>query len=313
MNTEEIGYFFNLGDSHKPPGSIGTKGHGTKVYYKSEGITIETHKNGQTIKAETEVPPWESLKKGIIPTYRYTIRPNTSGARGTTIRVTGFDAKHSEFDNLNEVTRYIRWSTIGGSLQRAMLGSGRPMQISLRLPDMVARVTLNCDFELPEEQSDTTNGTSNIVKKFPTVHLDAGTTSDGTQVAVDLHVLLLGDAARGFIPDTYRETGLWLCKDFVMIERDNSIWEEATGGQYYYRSFLAFANCQQFDLTANRNDVRQDEAHQLAIASITAQLQTVWNDQFVQNFFRMKSDEENSSKRSKAISEMDKRLQDFDG
>ena len=78
MNTEEIGYFFNLGDSHKPPGSIGTKGHGTKVYYKSEGITIETHKNGQTIKAETEVPPWESLKKGIIPTYRYTIRPNTS-------------------------------------------------------------------------------------------------------------------------------------------------------------------------------------------------------------------------------------------
>src|SRR5262249_37541549 len=35
MSAEEIGYFFNLGDSHKPAGSIGTKGHGTKIYYKS--------------------------------------------------------------------------------------------------------------------------------------------------------------------------------------------------------------------------------------------------------------------------------------
>ena len=33
MNVDEIGYFFNLGDSHKPFGSIGTKGHGTKILY----------------------------------------------------------------------------------------------------------------------------------------------------------------------------------------------------------------------------------------------------------------------------------------
>src|SRR5437867_1153418 len=112
MNRDEIGYFFNLGDSHKPVGSIGTKGHGTKIYYKSEGIAIETHKNGHTIKAETEVPPWECLKQGIIPTYRGTVLPNTSGARGTTIRVTGFEAKHSDFADYKAVTRYIRWSTI---------------------------------------------------------------------------------------------------------------------------------------------------------------------------------------------------------
>ncbi len=31
-NTSEIEDFFNLGDSHKPYGSIGTKGHGTKIY-----------------------------------------------------------------------------------------------------------------------------------------------------------------------------------------------------------------------------------------------------------------------------------------
>src|SRR5437879_758669 len=158
MNRDEIGYFFNLGDSHKPAGSIGTKGHGTKIYYKSEGIAIETHKDGHTIKAETEVPPWETLKQGIIPTYRYTVLPNTSGARGTTIRVNGFDATHSEFADLNAVEQYIRWSTIGGSLRRTMLGSARPMQINLRLPGMTGRVTLNSDFELPDEQPDLQKG-----------------------------------------------------------------------------------------------------------------------------------------------------------
>lgn len=31
IGTSEIEDFFNLGDSHKPYGSIGTKGHGTKI------------------------------------------------------------------------------------------------------------------------------------------------------------------------------------------------------------------------------------------------------------------------------------------
>jgi len=40
--TSELEDFFNLGDSHKPEGSIGTKGHGTKIYYKSSGLTADT-------------------------------------------------------------------------------------------------------------------------------------------------------------------------------------------------------------------------------------------------------------------------------
>ena len=70
-DTSEIEDFFNLGDSNKPYGSIGTKGHGTKIYYKSLGIVVDTWKNGKHIHAETELPPWESLKGGIVPTYKY--------------------------------------------------------------------------------------------------------------------------------------------------------------------------------------------------------------------------------------------------
>jgi hypothetical protein len=189
MNTDEIGYFFNLGDSHKSAGSIGTKGHGTKIYYKSEGINITTHKDGKTITAEMEVAPWESLKKGIIPTYCYTVAPNTSGARGTTIRVTGFDATHSEFEDFNEVEQYIKWSTIGGSLQRTMLGSARTMLINLKLPGMNGKVALNCDFEPPDQQPDMSKDTSSVIKSFPTAHLDCGLTSEGAEVKVSRHDL----------------------------------------------------------------------------------------------------------------------------
>ncbi len=96
-NTSEIEDFFNLGDSHKPYGSIGTKGHGTKIYYKSNGIIVDTWKNGKHIHAETEVPPWETLKKGIVPTYKYD--EDTVDGKGTKIVVDGFEGKQSEFES----------------------------------------------------------------------------------------------------------------------------------------------------------------------------------------------------------------------
>jgi hypothetical protein len=313
MDVNEIGYFFNLGDSHKPAGSIGTKGHGTKIFYKSEGIRVTMHKNGQTIVAETEVPPWETLNHGIIPTYKYEVSPNTSGARGTIVKVVGFDSRHSEFDDLKAIAQYLKWNTIGGSLQRAIRGAARSMQTNLRLPGMPAQVTLNNDFELPIEQPDIKLGTSSVVRMFPIAKdVDAGATSDGRSVSVDVLVILLGDQARDFIPDSLRDTGVWLCKDYIMVERNTKLLEDVTGGQYYYRSFLAFANCQQFDLTANRNNVRQDEAYDLAMQAVEDQLTKVWDDEYVQTFFKTKSAEESSSKKARAVADMDKRLQAYD-
>jgi hypothetical protein len=67
-HSSEIEGFFNLGDSHKPYGSIGSKGHGTKIYYKSSGIKVVTWKNGKRIDAFTESPPWDTLVKGFVPT-----------------------------------------------------------------------------------------------------------------------------------------------------------------------------------------------------------------------------------------------------
>ena len=92
VGSNEIEGFFNLGDSFKPYGSIGSKGHGTKIYYKSLGIKVQTWKHGKRINAETEMPPWETLQKGIVPTYRYDETDDISG-KGTKILVDGFQAR----------------------------------------------------------------------------------------------------------------------------------------------------------------------------------------------------------------------------
>jgi len=106
VGSSEIEGFFNLGDSYKPHGSIGSKGHGTKIYYKSLGIKVDTWKNDKLIHAETEVPPWETLQKGIVPTYRYEESNNSTG-KGTVITVDGFQGKQSEFSSLDNLTQYL--------------------------------------------------------------------------------------------------------------------------------------------------------------------------------------------------------------
>lgn len=51
IKTSEIEDFFNLGDSNKSYGCIGSKGHGTKIYYKSNGIVVETWKKRKICKS----------------------------------------------------------------------------------------------------------------------------------------------------------------------------------------------------------------------------------------------------------------------
>jgi len=107
IGASEIEGFFNLGDSQKQAGSIGSKGHGTKIYYKSNGIKVTTWKDGTRIGAETEVPPWQTLLRGIVPTYCYATEPDGNG-RGTRIVIDGFLAKQAEFKSLDTLSGFFR-------------------------------------------------------------------------------------------------------------------------------------------------------------------------------------------------------------
>lgn len=94
--------------------------------------------------------------------------------------------------------------------------------------------------------------------------------------------------------------GLWLAKDFIRIERNNAILERAFGGQYYYRNFMILANSQNFDLTANRNNIRtSDEEYDLAEAKIVAWCEDLYDQAFVKSYFEAKSAEDAIKKKDR--------------
>lgn len=295
VDSSEIEGFFNLGDSYKPHGSIGSKGHGTKIYYKSHGIEIDTWKSGRHIHAETEVDPWDFLNRGIVPTYQYEEADDLSG-KGTKIRVDGFQAKQSDFKSLDKLTEYVQWYTVLGSFGR-YFGSPKSMTLELKPADSYSPVTISYGFRFPDEQTDLSNGTENACKLFGPETIDCGETEDGKPIQVQIVGALLGETHRGIVPHTYSHMGLWFSKDYIRIERNNELLEDVFGGQYYYRALLLFANCQQFDLTANRNNIRTDqEEYDLAVSGIKEFCRKIKDDSFLNSYFQSKKVEDDEKK-----------------
>ena len=311
MNESQLHDFFNLGESHKPKNAIGSKGHGTKMYYRSAGIRVATHQGGWKIAARMN-GPWDSLLAGHVPPYDYDVEADPDGERGTTINIQAFDVLPREFENLNDVLSFLQWSTICGSVAGFLGVKARSMKVALKLPGVAASPSIETGFTFPAEHTDIESGTSDVVKFFPAeTSIHCGETSSGEEVTVDFRALLLGDNARAFIPKTYEQTGLWLCKDYILIERFNDIIESVVGGEYWYRNFLAFANCQMFDLTANRNEIQADEAWELARDGITKAFTKVWNDPFTQSFFDAKRREEEILGIRRKQEEMQRRFEQY--
>ena len=298
IGCSEIEGFFNLGDSHKQQGAIGSKGHGTKIYYKSEGITVDTWKNGKHIHAHSEESPWDTLRSGEVPTFKYEEREDTSRGSGTRIRVDGFQAKQKDFKTLDPLLEYIHWYTVLGSFA-SYFDDGRAMSVKIQ-PAQGYPVSVDFGFRFPDEQIDLDEGTDSICKVFGPEEFSCGETDDGRPVKVKFVGALLGESHRHIVPDTYNQMGLWLCKDFIRIERDNKTLEDTFGGQYYYRQWLLFANCQEFDLTANRNNIRKDQdEYDNAIEGIKEYCQRIWDDEFVREYRAKKKSEDDKKRQEK--------------
>jgi hypothetical protein len=302
VGSSEIEGFFNLGDSGKTDSQIGSKGHGTKIYYKSAGFVVVTHQNGKKITAKTEVNPWSALKSGVIPTYRIDEQDDPTG-KGTTITIDGFEAKQKEFSDLTALVEYIKWFTVAGSFRNYFL-EDRAIDVEIKPIGSPTAVKLDFGFRFPEDSLDLEAPTTRICKLFGPETLDAGISEDGKKVEVQIVGALLGEDHRSIVPHTYDNMGLWLAKDYIRVERRNSILEKAFGGQYWYRNFLIFANCQQFDLTANRNNIRtSDPEFELAEEAIGAWCRQVWEDDFSKAYFARKKVEEDSAHQEKKAKE----------
>lgn len=306
IETSEIEDFFNLGDSNKTYGCIGTKGHGTKIYYKSNGIVVETWKKGKYVKAETEVNPWESLRKGIVPTYKMDDEKELEG-KGTRILIDGFLGKQKDFNSIDQLIQYISWYSVIGSFGQ-YFGNPKKMDVELRPVNCPTFVSIPFGFKFPDENIDLSKTSDNFCKLFGPKKIECGHTESGKKVEVEIIGAVLGEVKRDVVSHTYDMMGLWLCKDYIRIERNNSCIEEVFKGQYWYRTFLIFANCQQFDLTANRNNVRtEDEEYRLAFEGIRNFIKEINDDQCTKDYFVKNKKEKEEKGQAKTENEKKER------
>ncbi len=309
MDKNTIEDFFGLGESHKGKNQIGTKGFGTKIYYKSQGIRVKTSSNGKQILAETEVAPGPALQKGQLPTYKWDYGEGDS-VKGSTITISGFDAKQKEFSDASELQRYILWYTVAGSFGQ-YFGQEKAIKVRLKTFDNPAPLTMDFGFKFPVEDLNLTQRTDDVCKVFPQREIVCGSTERG-EVKLQIIGAILGDSKRTIIPDTYKQMGIWYCKDFVRIERDNDIIEEIAAGQYYYRNFLVLANSQSFGLTANRDDIQRNEEFDLIQEKVKDYFKEIWKDPFTVQYFDKKKTEEQDDRTIRQELTMQKRIEQYE-
>ena len=75
--------------------------------------------------------------------------------------------------------------------------------------------------------------------------------------------------------------GIWICKDFIPIERKNE-WIASKGSEF--TKFHAFFNCQDLSLTANRGSIANTPP--AILADIKAEVQAIYQEIIGSDYWR---------------------------
>ncbi len=261
MNEEDLKSFFDLGNSSKTD-SIGYKGHGTKIFYKSDHIKVNTSRDGTTLSAEMK-NPWEKLNNRVLPKYDVSKTDAPSSRSGTLIRISGFKSGEGfspESLTYSKVHNYLKWKTIVGSTAHFFEDDFHEMDITVELDDKIDgsrdQLTTTNKFEFPSEQLLPGDGefpAERMCKLYGPNEITLDHT-EGTST-VEIIGMAGGKAARNELPTFGRHStqfGVWLAKDHIKVERLN----EAISHDNEFIHFLFVANCQDIELSANRGKIR---------------------------------------------------------
>ncbi len=125
MDEEGFGRFFNLGDSLKLKNLIGQKGLGTKTYFRSARLSVESQTSDKRYKAILNAP-WDTLNKNILPEYDLTEIDYVPGKNGTSIIIEDYKTNNPErYYNFDTLKDYILWFTAAGSFKTKFAASSR--------------------------------------------------------------------------------------------------------------------------------------------------------------------------------------------
>lgn len=330
MEINEIHSFFNLGDSKKIVQNIGEKGLGTKTYFKSKEIKIRTKavdNKGYTVIMKN---PWDKLINDEIPTY--TVEEDESIDIGTEITITGYIVDNPEkYFNFYSIKDYILWFTAGGNFKN-IFANNLTLQKLVKDINKTPKIhivdqILNKQTQMagvhqfsPPNESPKIDLTSkkykcsvNYCRHFGPFNRE--TTINGNLVTVQLYGTVSGVNCRKKVcklrqSETHKARfGLYLCKDFIPFERANFL----LGDEQYYHYHL-LANSQNFELTADRNSLSNEES--VAVKWIYSQIEDIFKNNIKpiaeKGYFKLRKDEEESYEAQCRIDGMNKYIKKID-
>jgi len=272
MNKNELKAFFDLGNSTKRQdvGAIGEKGHGTKVYFNSSRIEVTTVKNKIKYNAVMD-EPFKSLYDRKIPIVNVKESSTNEGCY-TKIEIRGYNNNRLDKFTHEILKDYILWFTKFGSIEK-ILDNLEFEDVQLRFKGLNQNQleTLTFGHVFPEDSRDinklfnehVTRAPEYYSKKFikkghlknsPQISFEAIFSIEGNRIKHSYNPMIRRpgySAPEGSytVQDRY---GLWICKDYIPVQRKNE-WLSFKG--YEFTKFHAFINCQKLNLTANRGSI----------------------------------------------------------
>ena len=287
-----LGHSTSRGDKTK----IGEKGHGTKIFLRSEYVSVKTQTASGAYQSDCE-RPLASLSQKQLHSPKLRQIDNFRDGSGTEIEVVGYnDNERSKF--IQAITKdYILWFTKIGSIERQFgIDTLKDFQLRLKCLDADDFEVVSFGHVFPPENSNINSlferlgseAASEYVKRVVKQKIRL---PNHPEVTFDIVISVEGDAVkRRFNPQlrergrvqsgTYRvldRYGLWLCKDYIPIERANE-WLSSFGpGSNAFTILHGFVNCQALRLTANRGTIANTDPKILEelksqILEITAKL-----------------------------------------
>jgi hypothetical protein len=273
MGRQDLQSFFDLGNSTRRADktTIGEKGHGTKVYFNAKKLTVDTQRDGVRFLAELDAP-FAKLHDRKIPEVLVREEQSETTATGTTITIYGYNNNRRERFTHSRLRDHIFWFTKFGSIER-QFGSESLAHVKLHFKgldrDDFETLEFGHPFPAESEKADILFDKymiqapnyycRRVVKtgslpKHPEVRYNAVFSVEGRRVKYDSNPMLRrpGYSAPDGAYTIQDRYGLWLCKDFIPVQRKNE-WITTKGSEY--TKLHAFFNCQSLKLTANRGSV----------------------------------------------------------
>lgn len=266
MTAENLESFFDLGNSTKRGErgrSIGYKGHGTKIFYKSDRIEVNTVSDGVNRRATMD-KPWKKLNEGVLPKYEVTETETRGDTQGTRIKIIGFKSGRG-FEpttlTYNKVEHYLKWKTLAGSTAHLFDDDFNDIEITVNLGESIdderEKLVTNNKFEFPEEQLEPGDGQfpeARMCKHYEPREFNVSADT-GKTTTLQVVGMVGGKDVRDALPTYGRHSaqfGIWLAKDHIKVERLN----EAISHDNEFIHFFFVANSQDIELSANRGKIR---------------------------------------------------------